>query len=64
MYSKSNKSVEKCIDQKEFGFSKSKKNNVEADNRKSGLKFLGVFNKFFNSDWSVSKIKIPEVEKI
>ena len=57
--------MEKCIDQKEFGFSKSKKkNNVEADNRKSGLKFLGVFSKFFNSDWSVSKIKIPETDKL
>lgn len=59
------KSVEKCIDSKEFGFTKSKKRkNVEADNRKSGLRFLGVFSKFFNSDWSVSKIKIPEVDKI
>ena len=59
------KSVEKCIDSKEFGFSQSeKRKNVEADNRKSGLKFLSVFSKFFNSDWSVSKIKIPEIEKI
>ena len=33
-------------------------------NRKSGLKFLGVFSKFFQSDWSVSKIKIPEESKI
>jgi hypothetical protein len=41
-----------------------KRKNVEADNRKSGLKFLSVFSKFFNSDWSVSKIKIPEADKI
>ena len=33
-------------------------------NRKSGLKFLGVFSKFFKSDWSVSKIKIPDSSKI
>ena len=32
-------------------------------NRKSGLKFLSVFSKFFSSDWSVSKIKIPEQVK-
>jgi hypothetical protein len=50
---------------KNLGFPNSKKRkNVEADNRKSGLKFLGVFSKFFNSDWSVSKIKIPESDKI
>lgn len=59
------KSVAKCIDAREFGFSKSKKRkDVEADNRKSGLKFLGVFSKFFNSDWSVSKIKIQEADKV
>ena len=33
-------------------------------NRKSGLKFLSAFSKFFSSDWSVSKIKIPEQVKI
>ena len=32
--------------------------------RKSGLKFLSAFSKFFSSDWSVSKIKIPEQAKI
>mmetsp|Transcript_10847 Transcript_10847/g.12286 ORF Transcript_10847/g.12286 Transcript_10847/m.12286 type:complete len:95 (-) Transcript_10847:34-318(-) len=54
--------MEKCTDVPK-NKSKSHK-NIEASNRKSGLKFLSLFSKFFNSDWSVSKIKIPEVEKI
>ena len=28
------------------------------------IKFLGVFSKYFESEWSVSKVKIDEGEKV
>lgn len=40
-----------------------KRKNVQADNRKSKIKFLKVFSKYFDSEWAVSKVKIAEVEK-
>lgn len=55
------KSIDKCIESKEYGFTNGNKlNNVTQENRKSNLKFLSVITKYFNSDWSVSKIKIDE----
>ena len=81
MYLKLNKSVEKWIDSKEFGFNNRKKKNASDDsaidksiktaaeeddtqktsepytNRKSGLKFLSAFSKFFSSDWLYLKLK-------
>lgn len=55
------KSIEKSNDS---DGSIDKRKNVQADNRKSKAKFLKVFNKFFDSDWAVSKVKLEEDEKI
>ena len=59
------KSIDKCIEKKDYGFSNGdKKNNVMAENRKSNFSFLGFVNKYFTSDYGLSKIKIEEKEKL
>ena len=55
------KSIEKASEEGEGGVDKRK--NVQADNRKSKIKFLKVFSKYFDSEWAVSKVKISEEEK-
>lgn len=36
------------------------KSILEGENKKSKFQFMKVFAKYFNSEWSVSKIKIDE----
>jgi hypothetical protein len=65
------KSVEKCIETKHVGFSNGDvAKNPDGDNKKSKyiilllnyyrLQFMKFITKYFNSEWSVSKIKIDE----
>ncbi len=55
------KSIEKATESGDGTVDKRK--NVQADNRKSKVKFLKMFSKYFDSEWAVSKVKIDEDEK-
>jgi hypothetical protein len=58
------KAVEKCIQTRQFGFSNGDLNkNVEASNTKSGLQFMKVLNKYWDSDLCLTKIKVGEKMK-
>lgn len=58
------KAVEKCIQTRQFGFSNGDLNkNVEAKNTKSGLQFMKVLNKYWDSDLCLTKIKVNEKMK-
>ena len=55
------KSIEKCIENKQYGFNQQNDNSqIEGENKKSKLQFLKIFAKYFNSEWSATKIKIDE----
>lgn len=55
------KAVEKCIETRQFGFSNGDLNrNVEAKNTKSGLQFMKLLNKYWDSDLCLAKIKVNE----
>mmetsp|Transcript_10937 Transcript_10937/g.11072 ORF Transcript_10937/g.11072 Transcript_10937/m.11072 type:complete len:152 (-) Transcript_10937:52-507(-) len=58
------KSVEKSIDQKQFGVSngdsfQGNQGNL-SENKKSKFSFMKVLSKYFDSEWCVTKIKIDE----
>ena len=55
------KAVEKCVQTGQFGFSNDDLDkSVEAKNTKSGLQFMKVINKYWDSDLCLSKIKVNE----
>jgi len=55
------KSVEKCIESKSYGFTNGDaQRNTDGDNKKSKFSFMKVLSKYFDSEWSVTKIKIEE----
>lgn len=56
-----NKAIEKCIQLKQYGFSKSDKEKAtEGENAKSSLGFLKVVSSFFEADLCLAKIKVEE----
>lgn len=60
------KAVEKCIATNQFGFSNddlNDKTKVEGKNTKSGLSFMKVVNKYWDSDLCLTKIKVSEKYK-
>lgn len=56
------KSIEKCIENKQYGFNPQQNGTVqiEGENKKSKFQFMKVIAKYFNSEWSATKIKIDE----
>ena len=55
------KAVEKCIQTRQFGFSNGDLGkNIDAKNTKSGMNFMKVLNKYWDSDLCLAKIKVNE----
>ena len=60
-----NKSIEKCIEAKTYGFSADDmQKNAGAENKKSGFSFMKVVANFFDSDSCIAKIKVEEQAKV
>ena len=57
------KSIEKCVEGKQVGFSTGDlqgQKNPDGENKKSKLQFMSFITKYFNSEWSATKIKVEE----
>ena len=56
------KSIEKCIQLKQYGFSQGDKDRgkEQAENAKSSLSFLKVVSNYFEADLCLAKIKVEE----
>jgi WD40 repeat protein len=56
------KSIEKCIQLKQYGFTQGDKDKSkeQAENAKSSLSFLKVVSNFFEADLCLAKIKVEE----
>jgi len=55
------KAVETCINTRQYGFSNNDlTNTVDGKNTKSGMSFMKVLNKYWDSDLCLSKIKVNE----
>ena len=55
------KSIEKCIETKQYGFSNTDvAKNTDGENKKPGLAFLKGVSKYFDCDLCLSKIKIDD----
>ena len=55
------KAVETCINTRQYGFSNNDlTKNVDGKNTKSGMSFMKVLNKYWDSDLCLTKIKVNE----
>ena len=52
--------VEKCIEIKAYGVTTADLSSKSAKNGKSGLQFLQVINKYWDSELCLAKIKLEE----
>lgn len=53
--------IQKCIELRQYGFSSSDvQRNTDGENKKSGLSFLKVVSKYFDSELCLAKIKVDE----
>jgi len=55
------KSIEKCIEGKQVGFQNGDQaKHPDGENKRSKLQFMSFLTKYFNSEWSATKIKVEE----
>ena len=60
-------SFEKCLKSKEYGFCRKESIVMKSNpynNKKSSFRFLKFLSNFFNSEWSVTKIKVQNGGKV